>query len=101
MAWLTTDNVLVALSRSHSPSVLSGVRLVAIDALHSPVTLGCAEQVQQKCGKQVLWRLPSARGRSSSRRTAIVRTWTPLTLNNYLGKLALLKVSCTAGVPSR
>ena len=34
MAWLTTDNVLVALSRSHSPSVLSGVRLVAIDALH-------------------------------------------------------------------
>ena len=35
MARLTTDNVLVALSRSHSPSVLSGVRLVAIDALIS------------------------------------------------------------------
>ena len=35
------------------------MRLVAIDALHFlPETLWCSEQVQQKYGRQALWKLP-------------------------------------------
>mmetsp|Transcript_112363 Transcript_112363/g.317854 ORF Transcript_112363/g.317854 Transcript_112363/m.317854 type:complete len:697 (+) Transcript_112363:70-2160(+) len=59
-AWLATDNVFVALMREHFPAMLDGMSLVAIDTLHLfPETLECAKLVQEKYGKQALWKLPS------------------------------------------
>mmetsp|Transcript_1500 Transcript_1500/g.4653 ORF Transcript_1500/g.4653 Transcript_1500/m.4653 type:complete len:691 (-) Transcript_1500:553-2625(-) len=59
-AWLATDNAFVALMREHFPEVLDGMHLVAIDTLHLfPETLECAQLVQEKYGKQALWKLPS------------------------------------------
>jgi len=58
-AWLATDNVFVALMHKHFPEVLKGMNLVAIDTLHLfPDTLECAKLVQQKYGKNALWKLP-------------------------------------------
>jgi len=59
-AWLATDNVFVALMREHFPEVLEGMNLVAIDTMHLfPETLECAKLVQEKYGKQALWKLPN------------------------------------------
>eukprot|EP00933_Yihiella_yeosuensis_P043616 TRINITY_DN384_c0_g1_i3.p1 TRINITY_DN384_c0_g1~~TRINITY_DN384_c0_g1_i3.p1 ORF type:complete len:683 (+),score=195.91 TRINITY_DN384_c0_g1_i3:61-2109(+) len=58
-AWLATDNVFVALMKKHFPEVLDGMNLVAIDTMHLfPATLVCAKQVQEKYGKQALWKMP-------------------------------------------
>lgn len=58
-AWLATDNVFVALMHKHFPEVLKGMNLVAIDTLHLfPETLECAKLVQQKYGKEALWKMP-------------------------------------------
>jgi sulfate adenylyltransferase len=58
-AWLATDNVFVALMKEHFPEMLKGVNLVAIDTLHLfPDTLVCAKLVQEKYGKQALWKMP-------------------------------------------
>jgi len=59
-AWLATDNVFVALMKTHFPEVLEGMHLVAIDTMHLfPETLTCAKLVQEKYGKQALWKLPA------------------------------------------
>jgi len=59
-AWLATDNVFVALMRQHCPEVLSGMNLVAIDTMHLfPEALSCAKLVQEKYGKQALWKMPA------------------------------------------
>merc|ERR1719499_828608 len=59
-AWLATDNVFVALMRKHFPEVLDGMNLVAIDTLHLfPETLECAKLLQEKYGKQALWKKPA------------------------------------------
>jgi len=59
-AFLATDNVFVALMREHFPDVLAGMHLVAIDTLHLfPETLVCAKLVQEKYGKQAMWKLPA------------------------------------------
>jgi hypothetical protein len=43
-AWLSTDNVFVALMHKHFPEVLKGMNLVAIDTCHLfPETLECAK----------------------------------------------------------
>jgi len=58
-AWLATDNVFVALMHKHFPEVLKGMNLVAIDTCHLfPETLTCAKLVQEKYGKQALWKAP-------------------------------------------
>jgi len=58
-AWLATDNAFVALMKEHFPNILSGMHLVAIDTLHLfPETLECAKLVQEKYGKQALWKTP-------------------------------------------
>jgi sulfate adenylyltransferase len=59
-AWLATDNVFVALMKEHFPEVLKGMHLVAIDTMHLfPETLVCAKLVEQKYGKQALWKTPN------------------------------------------
>lgn len=59
-AWLATDNAFVALMHEHFPAIFHGMNLVAIDSLHLfPETLECAKAVQEKYGKQALWKVPS------------------------------------------
>ena len=58
-AWLATDNAFVALMHEFFPEMLKGLNLVAIDTLHLfPETLECAKLVQEKYGKEALWKLP-------------------------------------------
>merc|ERR1719394_1383876 len=46
--------------RKHFPEVLDGMNLVAIDTLHlCPETLECARLLQDKYGKQALWKMPA------------------------------------------
>jgi sulfate adenylyltransferase len=52
-AWLATDNVIVALLRTHFPELLAGAGLLAIDTLHlPPTTHAVAEAVQAAYGKR-------------------------------------------------
>mmetsp|Transcript_61971 Transcript_61971/g.98198 ORF Transcript_61971/g.98198 Transcript_61971/m.98198 type:complete len:686 (+) Transcript_61971:73-2130(+) len=58
-AWLSTDNVFVALMHKHFPETLKGMNLVAIDTCHLfPETLEVAKAVEAKYGKPAMWKSP-------------------------------------------